>query len=72
MIGLFVAKLDCILMKPSFKILGEELGSELMNYAAFDLYLFHFLIEIAVLRIDILIFGGSACKVASTVRKCFC
>lgn len=43
-----MAKLDCILMKPSFKILGEELGSEVMNYAAFDLYLFLFLIEIAL------------------------
>jgi len=41
-----MAKLDCIFMKPSFKILGEELGSEVMNCAALDLYLF--LIEIAL------------------------
>lgn len=48
MIGLFVAKLGCILMKPSFKMLGEELGNEVINYAAFDLYLFLSLIEMAL------------------------
>lgn len=48
MIGLFVAKLDCILMKPRFKMLGEELGNEVMNCAASDLYLSLFLIEMAL------------------------
>lgn len=38
-IGLFVPKLDWIVMKPSFKILGKEPGSEVLNYAAFDLFL---------------------------------
>lgn len=46
--GVFAARLDCILMKPCFKIHGKEGQTGVMNCAAFGLYLFHFLIEIAL------------------------
>lgn len=70
--GLFVAKLDCRLMKPIFKIHGKEgkeWSYELCCFYSLSFSLSHW--NSPVLRTDVLILGGSACKGGFTVRKSF-